>query len=409
MAEKTEKTKGEPETMSALRIRDFRHFWMSQILSLSGTWMQHVAIGWLVYDMTSSPFYLGLTMTMLSAPIMIFSLFGGIFADRHSKRNILIGTQALSMVPAVVFGIMSNMQILQLWHVLILVTMIGTLGAFDIPARQAFFVEMVGKGNLLNAIALNSAAFNGARIVGPLLAGLIIARINLEACFYINAVSFLPSICVMYTIRNRGVGNVTGRSSIMKELVEGLSFIRNQKDILFIFVTISMLSLFGIPYSSFLPVIAEDVLKTGAEGLGRLGGASGAGAFIAAMVIAVKGQIERRVIYMSYAILSASLSILLLTFSSGEWFSLFVLLFTGFGIVSFLANANNFIQQNVPDEIRGRVMSAYILVFLGMSPLGNMIIGTIADHIGTMNALRISATICIATALCFVKNRRYIE
>ena len=396
------------KSLSALRIRDFRYFWISQIISLSGTWMQHVAIGWLVYDVTNSPFYLGLTMAILTAPIMIFSLFGGIFADRHSKRNIIIATQILSIVPAFLFGLLVDLEMIRLWYIFILVFCIGTLTAFDIPARQSFFVEMVGKGNLLNAIALNSAAFNGARIIGPMIGGFIIARLNLEACFYINAVSFLPAIIVLYGIKDRGVGAVSGHQSIIKELKDGLSFIKDQKEILIIFITISLISLFGVPYSSFLPIIAEDILKTGAEGLGRLGSAAGAGAFIAAMVIALKGTIRRRFLYMSYAIMSASVSIFVLTFSSVESLSLLILLFTGFGIVSFLANANNFIQQNVPDEIRGRVMSAYILVFLGMTPIGNMIIGTIADYIGTLNALRMSSAICIVVSLFFMNNRHLL-
>lgn len=400
---------GNGKTLSALRIRDFRNFWISQIISLSGTWMQHVAIGWLVYDLTSSPFFLGLTMTILSAPIMIFTLFGGIFADRHSKRNIIVVTQLISIIPAFLFGVLSDLQLITLWQIFTLVFIIGVLNAFDIPARQSFFVEMVGKSNLLNAIALNSAAFNGARIIGPMVAGLIIARVNLEACFFINGLSFIPAILVLLNIKNKGIGKVSGHHSIFRELTEGLLFIKENRDILITFITIAFLSLFGIPYSSFLPVIAEDILKTGAEGLGRLGAAAGAGAFIAATVIALKGSIKRRFLYMSYAILSASISLLVLTFSKTEAFSLIILLMTGFGIVSFLANANNFIQQNVPNEIRGRVMSAYILVFLGMSPIGNMIIGIVADTIGTMNALRISSGICIGTALFFIKNRSLLK
>jgi MFS family permease len=397
------------KTLSALRIKDFRYFLISQIISLSGTWMQHVAIGWLVYDLTKSPFYLGLTMTILSAPIMIFTLFGGIFADRHSKRNIIIATQILSIIPAFIFGVLADLEIIRLWHIFILVFCVGTLTAFDIPARQSFFVEMVGKGNLLNAIALNSAAFNGARIVGPMIDGFIIARINLEACFYINAVSFVPAIFVLHGIKDKGIGTVSGHRSIFKELKEGLSFIKNRKEISIIFITISFISLFGVPYSSFLPVIAEDVLRTGAEGLGRLGGAAGAGAFIAAMVIALKGTIRRRTLYMSYAIMSASVSIFVLTFSYVEAISLFILLFTGFGIVSFLANANNFIQQHVPDAIRGRVMSAYILVFLGLTPAGNVMIGTVADFTGTMNALRMASCVCIGASLFFIKNRSLLR
>ncbi|UCG77697.1 MAG: MFS transporter [Nitrospirota bacterium] len=399
----------EKKVLSALRIGDFRNFWVSQVISLSGTWMQHVAIGWLVYEMTSSPLYLGLTMMVLSAPIMVFTLIGGIFADRHPKRNILIGTQVMSIVPAITLAVLTDLQIIELWHIFLIVFMIGTLNAFDIPARQSFFVEMVGKSNLLNAIALNSAAFNGARVLGPLFAGLIISRINIETCFYINGLSFAPAILVMMNIKTRGTGKVVGRRSIISELGEGISFICGNIPIRTVFITIALISLFGIPYSSFLPVIAEDILNTGAEGLGRLGGASGAGALIAALIIALKGTIRRRAAYMSIAIMGGSLSIFALTFSDIEIISLLVLVITGFGIVSYLANANNFIQQSVPDSIRGRVMSAYILVFLGMSPVGNLLVGYLAEFIGTMNALRVSSVVCIAASFYFIKNSEMVE
>ncbi|GBD98247.1 enterobactin exporter EntS [bacterium BMS3Abin07] len=402
-------SKDKDKVLPALRVRDFRLFWISQIISLSGTWMQHVAIGWLVYSITKSPFYLGLVMTFLSAPIMMFTLFGGIFADRHSKRNIIIATQLLSIIPAFLLGLLTQLHIMEIRYVFILVSFIGLLNAFDIPARQSFFVEMVGKGKLLNAIALNSAAFNAARIIGPFVGGIIIARFNLQACFYINSFSFLPAVIALYIIRDRGVGKISGHKSVLKELSEGLLFVRQHHQILFIFITITFLSLFGIPYSSFLPVIAEDILKTGAEGLGRLAGSAGAGAFTAAMIIALKGTINRRFLYMSFSLSAASMSIFIMTFSRLEPLSLALLFMTGFGIVSFLANANNFIQQSVPDYIRGRVMSAYILVFLGMSPIGNFVIGALAEHIGTMNALRISSIVCIGISIFFIRNGRLWE
>lgn len=393
------------KSLSALRIRDFRLFWISQIISLSGTWMQHVAVGWLVYDLTGSPFYLGVAMTLLSAPIMLFTLLGGIIADRYSKRNIIIATQVLSIIPAFFFGLLTDLDIIGLRHIFFLVFLVGTMNAFDIPARQSFFVEMVGKGNLLNAIALNSAAFNAARIVGPFFAGIIIAKINLQTCFYLNAISFVPALIALFYIKDRGVGRVSGHGSVLKELSEGLSFVRGHRRILFMFVTIAVLSLFGVPYGSFLPVIAEDVLMTGAEGLGRLASASGAGAFIAALVIALKGGVKNRFSYMAFAVTSASSAIFIMTFSRAEPLSLALLFVTGFGIVSFLANANNFIQQTVPDDIRGRVMSAYILVFLGMSPAGNIVIGTVADWTGTMDALRIASGVCIGISIFFIKNK----
>jgi MFS family permease len=391
------------KTFSALRVRDFRYFWISQIISLSGTWMQQVAIGWLVYSLTKSPFYLGLTTALMSAPIMVFTLLGGITADRYPKKTIIIFTQSLLIIPAFLLGLLSGLGHIAIWHIFVIVIFIGLVNAFDTPARQSYLVEIVGKGNLLNAIALNSAAFNGARIVGPMIAGILIAKLGVNSCFYLNALSFIPVIVVLFLIKEQGTGEVTGRESILKDLGDGLRYIRGERDILFLFAVITSISLFGIPYSSFLPVIAEDILRTGAKGLGRLASAAGAGAFLAAMIIAIRGGIKNRFYYMAAALISASVSILLLTWSRTESYSLALLFFAGWGIVSFLALANNFIQQTAPDSLRGRVMSVYILVFLGMSPLGNVFVGLLAHSVGTMNALRIAALVCLITTAVFIK------
>jgi len=394
-----------PGRFSALRVRDFRLFWSSQLVSLSGTWMQQVAIGWLVYSLTSSPLSLGITMATMSAPIMIFTLMGGITADRYPKKGIIMLTQTLFVLPAFLLGILAGTEYLRMWHIYGLVFFIGTLNAFEIPARQAYIVELVGKGNLLNAIALNSAAFNGARIAGPMLAGAVIAGFGVKACFLINAFSYIPVIFVLSRIKERGTLEISGRRSVIRELKDGLRYIRGQQEILALFGVIAVLSLFGIPYNSFLPVIAEDILHTGAQGLGRLGSAAGAGAFVAAVIIAVKGTVRRRFLYASMAILGASLSLFFITLSRTEIITLLLLFMTGWGMVSFLALSNNFIQQAVPDLLRGRVMSVYILVFLGMSPFGNLMVGGIAQRIGTMSALRAAASVCIMIALLYIAFR----
>jgi len=390
---------------SALGVRDFRLFWSSQMISLSGTWMQQVAIGWLVYSMTSSPFSLGLTMAIMSTPIMIFTLIGGITADRYPKKSIIMLTQSLYIIPAFILGFLAESEYITMWHIYGLVFFIGMLNAFEIPARQSYIVELVGKGNLLNAIALNSAAFNGARIIGPMLAGIVIAGVGVKACFFINALSYGPVIFVLSRIEEKGTLPVTGNRSIVYELKEGFRYILGERAIFALFGVISIISLFGIPYSSFLPVIAEDILHTGAQGLGRLGSAAGAGAFVAAVIIAMKGKVRRRFLYTSLALVSASFSLFFITFSKTEIITLSLLFFTGWGMVSFLALSNNFIQQAVPDELRGRVMSVYILVFLGMSPFGNLMVGGIADLIGTMNALRIASMICAVIAIMYISFR----
>ncbi|MGW8272015.1 MAG: MFS transporter, partial [Thermodesulfovibrionales bacterium] len=228
---------------SALRVRDFRLFWLTQIVSLSGTWMQQVAIGWLVYSLTSSPFTLGLTMTIMSAPIMLFTLFGGITADRYPKKNIIVMTQILFIIPAFSLGVISGMDTVNMWHIYGLVFVIGVLNAFDTPARQSFIIELVGKGNLLNAIGLNAAAFHGARIIGPMLAGFLIARMGIRSCFFLNAMSYIPVIAVLMMVKERGADRIRGERSVVQDLADGLLYIRGEKRILPLFLVIAVISL----------------------------------------------------------------------------------------------------------------------------------------------------------------------
>lgn len=388
------------DRFSALYFRDFRLFWFGQLISLSGTWMQSVAQGWLVYSLTKSPFYLGVVATASTLPILLFTLIGGIVADRFKKRNLIILTQALSIFPALMLGILTGTNIITVYQVIVLAFFLGTVNAFDMPARQSFMIEMVGKGHLFNAIALNSAAFNGARTIGPVIAGLTIAYLGLPACFYLNAVSFVAVIIALSMIKVKGEVAVSSKG-FLKDFSEGFHFIKHQKDILFIIILISVFSLFGIPFTSFLPVFAEDIFNAGPKGLGLLVGATGFGAFSAAIIIALKGDIENKWRYMSVAGLCFSLSLFAVSISKIFWLSVALLTITGWGITSFLATANSFIQLSTPDNLRGRVISIYSLVFLGFTPIGNFLIGVVSHSLGTTNAVAGVALICLAGVVMF--------
>jgi len=388
------------DRFSALYCRDFRLFWSGQLISLSGTWMQSVAQGWLVYSLTKSPFYLGIVAAASSLPILLFSLIGGIAADRFRKRNLIIVTQALSIIPALMLGIFTDLNIITVYQVVSFAFFLGTVNAFDMPARQSFMVEMVGKGHLLNAIALNSAAFNGARIIGPVIAGLTIAYLGLPACFYLNAVSFVAVIVALSMIKTKGEIK-TASKGFFKDFFEGFHFMKSQRDILYIIILIAVFSLFGIPFTSFLPVFAEEIFNAGPKGLGFLVSATGFGALSAAIIIAIKGDIVNKWRYMSVASLCFSLSLFAVSVSRVFWLSLILLVFSGWGIVSFLATANSFIQFSTTDNLRGRVMSVYSLVFLGFTPIGNFIIGVMSDSLGTTNVVAGSALICLAGAIIF--------
>ena len=391
------------ERFPALYYRDFRLFWFGQLISLSGTWMQSVAQGWLVYSLTKSPFYLGMVAAAGTLPILLFTLLGGIAADRLRKRNLLLITQALSIIPAFLLGILTDMNVITVWQVALLVAMLGTVNAFDIPARQAFFIEIVGKGHLLNAIALNSAAFHGARMIGPVIAGITIAYIGLPACFYLNALSFFATIIALSKMKT--MGDMKGESKgIVKDILEGIQFIKSSPEIYRIILIIAVFSFIGLTYITFLPVFAVEVLHAGPDGFGFLVGTTGAGALSAALFLAFRGDFQKKVKFMSLSALCFSFSLLVFSLSKVFYLSIVTLLFAGWGIVSFLATANSFIQLSVPDNLRGRVMSVYALVFLGVAPIGNSLIGVLAAAVGTTKAVTLSAVICIATSAVFYMN-----
>jgi predicted MFS family arabinose efflux permease len=376
---------------SALSYRDFRLFWFGQIISISGTWMQSVAQGWLVYSLTKSPFYLGMVAAAASLPILLFTLPAGVLADRLPKRNLLLYTQGFSILPALMLGILTSLKVIAVWQVALLAAMLGSINAVDIPTRQSFLAEMVGRGQVANAIALNSAAFNGARIIGPMIAGLVIAYMGIPACFFLNAVSFGAVILALSKIQARGEMRVKSEG-VIKDFRKGIGFVKGNREIVAVISLIGVFSLAGLPYISLL-----------ATGYGFLMGASGIGALTAAVGIAARRSIENPLKMMSLAVLCFSAALLAFSISRVFWVSLVIIMFGGWGMVSYLALANSFIQMSVPDELRGRVMSVYSFVFLGTVPIGNAIMGSVADRIGTTNAVTVGGIICMAGAVFFVR------
>ncbi|MFO0752193.1 MAG: MFS transporter [Thermodesulfovibrionales bacterium] len=391
-----------PQRFSALYTRDFRLFWLGQIISLSGTWMHSVAQSWLVYSLTKSPLFLGIVASLSSLPILALTLVGGIVADKYPKRNILIVTQALSVLPALALGILTEVRMITVWQVGIIAAFLGTINAFDVPARQSFLAEVVEKADITNAIALNSAAFNGARIIGPVIAGFIIAHLGLPACFFLNAVSFVAVIFALVKIEAKGSAAMpTG--GFMEGIGDGWRFVKEEKTVLSIMALVSLFSLFGIPYITLLPVLAEEILKAGAKGLSLLVASAGAGSLVAALTIAFKGEVKREGPFIALSGFVFSTAIFTLAFSRNLSLSLFLIFFAGWGAVSCLATSNSFIQHRVPDALRGRVMSLYILVFLGFAPLGNALIGLAAEAMGTTASLKVLALLCMGGCILFYK------
>ena len=389
----------------ALHVRDFRLFWLAQLISLSGTWMHSTAQGWLIYTITRSPLYLGLIATLGSLPILLFTLFGGLIADRYRKKDILLMTQSFSIIPALVIGVLSDTGVIQVWHVGLLAFVLGTINAIDIPVRQSYFAELVDKTVITNAIALNSMAFNGARITGPMIAGLVIEHLGITSCFYLNAVSFVPVLIALYMIKTSGTAqdrHPIDRDSIMK----GLTFVRGHRPVLLILLLIAFLSLFAIPYINLLPVIAEEVFNRGIKGLTILMSSLGVGSFSGALIIASVRYFKRKDLFIPLSAVLFGTSLLVLSFSRDFYVTTVAMVLSGWGIVTCLALANGFIQEAVIDSLRGRVVSLYVLVFLGLAPIGNAIMGVTADLFGTMPALRFFAIFVMAIILIFVINFR---
>lgn len=397
-----------PLSFPALTYRNFRLFWFGQLISLTGTWMHSAAQGWLVLKLTDSPFYLGLVGTAGSIPILLFTLAGGVAADRFHKRNIILSMQGILMFLAFTLAFLVTTEIVTIWHVLAIAFLIGTAHAFDIPARQSFFIELVGKKNLLNAIALNSAAFHGARMIGPAIAGAVIGYFGITACFYINGLSFIAAIIGLLKMKfDEDITRRPRSKSVSKEFMEGLNYIIGEPKVYKLIALVGIISFFGFPYMTFLPVYAKDILKTGASGLGILMGFAGAGAFAGAGTLAISEDISRKDILLVVAGIIFSTALLIFSLSETVWLSHVMLLLVGWGAVTQIATANSILQLTVPDSLRGRVMSSFTMVFLGMASLGNLAVGSLAYYLGTSTALMISAGLCLFVSILILCRKRW--
>ncbi len=380
----------------ALRIRNYRLFWTSQIVSLTGTWMQTTAQAWLVLKMTESPFALGLVTTLQFLPITLLALYGGVLADRLPKRQTLIVTQTVALIQAAIFGLLVATNVIQLWHIYVLAIIQGIVSAVDNPVRQAFAVEMVGRDDLVNAVALNSMSFNAARILGPAVAGIVIATIGIPLTLFVNAVSFVPvviALLLMDPSRLFPAPPVT-QGSVNKRLIEGLQYSRRTPSVFLIFIVIAAMGTFGYNFGVVLPLLANFVLHTDAEGFGALSSFLGLGSLIAGITIAyAQGVSIRRLL-----IGSAAFSILLGAVALSQVFALSAALLValGFAGIIFSTTSNTLLQLIVPDHLRGRVMSLNVLLFMGSTPIGGFLVGVLSDHLGVSIALLICAGLCLA-------------
>jgi MFS family permease len=380
---------------SALAIRNYRLFWFGQLISLTGTWMQRTAQDWLVIQLTHSPFDLGLVTAFQFLPITLLTLVGGVFIDRWPKHRLLLITQIALLLQAAVFTVLVATGLIQIWHVYILAAVQGLVNAIGNPARQAFVPELVGRSRLVNAIALNSMLFNGARIVGPAVAGVLIANLGIPPALFLNAVSFLAVIGGLllmdpraFEIRPRAASGPVGR-----RLLEGLRYVRQTPDVLLIMLLMGAIGTFGYNFSVVLPLVAGFLLKTSAAGFGGLSAFLGFGSLVAAVATAYARQVTPRRLIGG----AATFSLLLGGVAASTNFMLTALLLIalGFAGIIFTTTANTLLQLTVPDDLRGRVLSLYILLFAGTTPIGGFLIGSLSSMFGVSWALGICAMLCL--------------
>ncbi len=372
-----------PPIFRALRHRNYRLFFIGQLISLTGTWMQSIAQGWLVLRLSNSPAMLGLVAAAASLPVLLLSLPAGTLADRVSKRRLLLVSQVVAMALAVILAWLTLTERIEVWHVVTLATLLGMVTAVEGPARQAFTVEMVGREDLLNAIALNSSIFNAARTVGPAVAGVVVALIGEGPAFALNAASFVFVIASLLLMR---LPPFLPPSGVQRrgQLREGLRYIQNEPRVRALLMQAAAISFFCFSYIPLLPVFARDILHVGASGLGMLSAASGLGALTAALILAQFGDaVPRGRLVRLAALLQPGL---LIAFSASRWLPLSLLLIAmaGWAGVTTMALTNTLIQSIVPDSLRGRVMSVFTLLLMGLSPMSGMLAGGIAQVVGSV-------------------------
>lgn len=371
-------------TLRALRHRNFRLFFFGQLVSMTGTWMQGMAQMWLVYRLTHSALLLGLVGFAGQAPVLFLGLWGGLVADRGDRRRTLIWTQSAALVQAGILAALTYAGVVQVWHVFVLAFALGTVNAFDMPVRQSFFVEMVERPDLGNAIALNAFLVNASRMVGPALAGLLVGAYGEGLCFLLNAVSYLAVIAglIMIVLPKPGPRPPDSAAQSWEHVKGGLRYVFSHRDMRDILALLALISVAGVPFMTLMPLISDGILHTGARGLGLLMAASGVGALTAALLLARRENPLGLMHLIGGACLTFGASLVLFAYSRSMALSLAIMLMTGWGMMTAFTGCNTLLQSLTADEMRGRVMALFSMTFMGAAPLGNLAAGFIARQVG---------------------------
>lgn len=375
------------ETLRGLKHRNFRLFFFGQLVSLVGSWMQSLAQGWLVWRLSHSPWVLGLVGFAQFGPILLLGLFGGAAADRFDRHRLVLATQSGLLLQAALLTFLTLSDLVEVWHVVVLAALQGAVNAFDMPARQSFLVRMVGKEDLGNAIALNSSIFNGARIVGPALAGIVTGIWGEGVCFLLNTLSFGAVLGSLLAMRLHPEGSRRTPAGPWRQIQEGLLYAARTPHVRALLSLVTATSLFALPYTILLPAVAGGILKSDARGLGLLMSAAGLGSLAGALAMARRRGLKglgRTAGFMSFLF---GLGLLAFSLSTRFWLSAVLLSAVGFFLMSQMAAVNTLLQGLVPDALRGRLISLYVVTFIGMAPVGSLLMGKLAGRLGVQAVL----------------------
>ena len=363
--------------------------------------MQSIAQSWLVYRLTGSATLLGIVGFASQFPVFVLAPVGGAVADSYPRRHALIATQTAAMLLAFPLAALTLTNRIQVWHLIVFATLLGAISAFDVPIRQAFVVEMVGRDDLMNAIALNSSMMNGARIIGPAVAGVLVAAVGEGWCFLLNGVSFIAVIVglILMNVGNRPPGEHRGPR--VSAINEGFHFVLHTRPIRDLLILLGLMSVMGMPYTVLMPIFADEIFNGGAKGLGLLMGSSGIGALAGALLLAGRQDVRGLGKWVMLSCGGFGVSLVLFALSRNFWISTLLLLPVGFTMMVQMASSNTLIQSMVPDQLRGRVMAVYSMMFMGMSPVGALLAGLLAHRLGAPLTVAAGGVVCIAGALVF--------
>jgi MFS family permease len=390
-----------PRFTRALRHRNYRLFFSGQLVSLVGTWMQGIAESWLVYRLTGSAALLGVAGFASQIPVLFLATIGGSVADRYNRHRILIVTQTASMVLPLTLAALVFSGRVQVWHVFALAASLGVVNAFDVPARQSFVVEMVGKEDLVNAIALNSSIVNAARAIGPAVAGVLIAAVGEGWCFLINGISYVAVIAGLLMMRLPPRLQTGRPPAALAHATHGFRYVRKTMPVRDLLLMVAVISFAGMPYSTLMPIFAEEILRGGARGLGLLMASAGVGSLCGALTLASRSTIRGLGRVVGASALVFGLALTMFALSRVYWLSAVLLFVVGMSMITQAASTNTLVQSMVPDSVRGRVMAIYAMSFMGMAPIGALVEGWIAERIGAPYTVMIGGFVCVAGAIVF--------